>query len=151
MNAPTQPDSPLRQALLDQIAAITTMQPGTLAEEYREHPDPSGQGLIRRGPYFKHQLWQDGRNLSRRVPADEAATLKLDIDNAKRFHQLTAQLAQLNIQHTLAMRTSQTAPAHVIAEKKTSIPSVSRKPTAKRNTTSPKSASSSSGKKDSKT
>jgi hypothetical protein len=151
MNAPTQPDSPLRQALLDQIAAITTMQPGTLAEEYREHPDPGSQGVIRRGPYFKYQLWQDGHNLSRRVPADEAVTLKLDIDNAKRFHQLTAQLAQLNIQHTLALRTSATAPAHVIEEKKTSIPSVSRKHTAKRNTTSPKSASNSSRKKDSKT
>jgi hypothetical protein len=151
MNAPTQPDSPLRHALLDQIAAITTMQPGTLAEEYREHPDPSGQGVVRRGPYFKYQLWQDGHNLSRRVPAEEAATLKLDLDNAKRFHQLTAQLAQLNIEHTLALRGTEAAAAHAIAEKKTSKPNASPKNTAKRNTSSPKPARSSPTGKNSKT
>lgn len=139
MNAPALTDSPLRQALLDQIAAITTMQLGSLAEEYREHPDASGQGTVRRGPYFKHQVWQDGRNSSRRVPADEAATLKLDIDNAKRFHQLTAQLADLNVQHTLALRAAGTAAATV--EKKTSNPNVLPKNTAKRNTSSPRSAS----------
>jgi hypothetical protein len=151
MNAPIQSDSPLRQTLLDQIAAITTMQPGALAEEYREHPDPSGQGVVRRGPYFKYQIWRDGHNLSRRVPADEAATLKLDIDNAKRFHQLTAQLAQLNIEHTLALRGTQTAAAHVIAEKKTSKPNASPKNTAKRNTSSPRPAKSSPTGKRSKT
>jgi hypothetical protein len=37
------------------------------------------------------------------VPVAEAATLKLDTEEAKRFHQLTDQLAQLNIQHTMTM------------------------------------------------
>jgi hypothetical protein len=137
--------------LLDQIAAIATMQPGTLAEEYREHPDPGGQGVVRRGPYFKYQLWRDGHNLSRRVPAEEAATLKLDIDNARRFHQLTAQLAQLNIEHTLALRGAETAAAQATAEKKTSKPSASPKNTAKRSTSSPRPARSSPPGKGSKT
>lgn len=140
MNAPTQPDSPLRQALLDQIASITTMRPGTLSEEYREHPSPDGRGTVRLGPYFKHQLWQDGRNLSRRVPAAEAATLKLDVEEAKRFHQLTDQLAQLNIQHTIALRTAEAVAAGTVAEKKTSNPNASPKNTAKRNSSSPKRA-----------
>jgi len=122
MNAPTQPDSPLRQALLDQIASITTMRPGTLAEEYREHPSPDGRGTVRLGPYFKHQIWQDGRNVSRRVPAGEASTLKLDTEEAKRFHQLTDQLAQLNIQHTVSLRAAEAAEAGMVAEKKPSIP-----------------------------
>lgn len=139
MNAHTQPDSPLRQALLDQIAAITTMRPGTLAEEYREHPSPDARAIVRLGPYFKHQVWQDGRNVSRRVPAAEAATLKLDIEQAKRFHQLTAQLAQLNIEHTIALRAAEaTAAAATATEKKTSKPNASPKNTAKPNTSSPR-------------
>jgi hypothetical protein len=42
-----------RKALLDQIAAITTMQPGTLAEEWLERPDPDFGGTRRIGPYCK--------------------------------------------------------------------------------------------------
>ena len=148
MNAPTQFDSPLRQALLDQIASITTMLPGTLAEEYREHPAAAGPGTVRLGPYFKHQVWQDGRNVSRRVPAAEAATLRLDVEAAKRFHQLTAQLADLNIQHTIALRAAEAgaagaAAAQEAAEKKTSRPSASPKNTAKRSISSPRPAGSS--------
>ena len=106
MKRPTQSSQQIRQSLLDQIAAITTMRPGALAEEYREHTDADGKGVVRRGPYFKHQCWKDGRNLSRRVPAGEAALLRQDIDNARLFGQLTAQLAQHNIQHTLALRSA---------------------------------------------
>jgi len=150
MNAPTQPDSPLRQALLDQIASITTMRPGTMAEEYREHPSPDGRGTVRLGPYFKHQIWQDGRNVSRRVPAGEAATLKLDTEEAKRFHQLTDQLAQLNIQHTIALRAAETSEAGMVAGKKTSDPNSSPKNTAKRSASSPKRAKGSPKRKNNK-
>jgi hypothetical protein len=55
---------------------ITTMRPGTIAEEYRERPASAGHGTVRLRPCFKHQVWQDGRNGSRRVPAAEAATPK---------------------------------------------------------------------------
>ncbi len=151
MNAPTQPDSPLRQTLLDQIAAITTMLPGTLAEEYREHPSPDGRGIVRLGPYFKHQVWQDGRNVSRRIPAAEAVSLKLDIEEAKRFHQLTDQLAQFNMEHTFALRAAQATAAGVITEKKTSKPSASPRNIAKQNSTSPKRARNSPKKKNTKT
>jgi hypothetical protein len=112
MTTPSQPVEAARRSLLDQIAGITTMQPGTLAEEWREHPDPSGQGTVRTGPYFKHQLWKDGRNISRRVPAEEALLLREDIDNAKHFAQLTGDLARLNIEHTRTLRTS---PSHADA------------------------------------
>lgn len=137
MNASTQPDSPLRQALLDQIASITTMRPGSLAEEYREHPAVGGHGTVRHGPYYKHQLWQDGRNVSRRVPVAEAATLKLDIENARCFRQLTDELAQLNIEYTLTLRATEDAAADAVAEKKTSKPVALRRNTAQQNTSSP--------------
>jgi len=128
MKTPTQSDAQIRQSLVDQIAAITTMQPGTLAEEYREHPDTDGKGGVRRGPYFKYQCWHDGRNLSRRVPATEAAQLREDVDNAKLFGQLTAQLAQLNIQHTLALRAAESS---TVTEARESKKNSTRKPVTK--------------------
>jgi len=104
MTTPPKTIEAARRSLLDQIAAISTMQHGTLTEEWRERPDKEGSGVLRLGPYYKHQVWKDGRNLSRRVPADEAVLLREDIDNAKRFEHLTEELAHLNIEHTLALR-----------------------------------------------
>jgi len=127
-----------RQNLVEQIAAITTMQPGTLAEEYREHPDPHGKGTVRRGPYFKHQVWRDGRNVSRRVPADEAVGLREDIENARCFHDLTAQLAKLNIEHTLSLRAAQAPQAATPDAKKNSTRKPAGKDSPKRKPSSPK-------------
>lgn len=127
MTIPPKSVEAARRVLLDQIAAITTMQPGTLAEEWRERSDPHGESTRRLGPYFKHQVWKDGRNLSRRVPAAEAAQLREDIDNAKRFEQLTGELADLTIEHTLALRAAQASAADAGESKKNST----RKRTAK--------------------
>ena len=96
------------------------MQPGTLAEEWRERPNPEGIGVLRLGPYYKHQVWKDGRNVSRRVPADEAVLLREDIDNAKRFEELTEELASLNINHTLALRATPSPDADSGESKKNS-------------------------------
>jgi hypothetical protein len=104
MNSTPSPD---RQSLLRDIAAITTMQRGTLAEEYREVPAPEGGGTVRLGPYFKHQCWENGRNLSRRVPAHEVPLLREDLANAQRFESLTNQLAQTTIEQTRQLRASQ--------------------------------------------
>jgi hypothetical protein len=51
------------------------MQSGSLAEEWRERPGPPGEPPVRLGPYFKHQAWHDGRNVSRRVPAAGAENI----------------------------------------------------------------------------
>lgn len=108
-----------RKALLDQIASITTMQPGTLAEEWRERPDPDAGGTRRVGPYYKHQVWRDGRNISRRVPAAEAPQLREDIDNAKRYEELTDELARINIESTLQMRAAKNGSGESAESKKT--------------------------------
>lgn len=132
---PMKPSSPsaekARHDLVAQIAAITTMQPGTLAEEYRERPAPGGKGVVRLGPYFKHQCWKDGRNVSRRVPASEAAPLREDIDNARRFHLLTAQLAELNIAQTLALRAAEARDAAPATQGPDSKKNSATKPVAK--------------------
>ena len=111
-----------RKSLLDQIAAITTMQPGTLAEEWRERPDPDAAGTRRIGPYYKHQVWRDGRNISRRVPAAEAAQLREDIDNAKLYEQLTGELARINIECTLQLRSAKDGSGESAESKKNSRP-----------------------------
>jgi hypothetical protein len=86
-----------RQPLLDQLAELATMERGTLAEEYRERPAPEGGGTVRLGPYYKHQCWENGRNMSRRVPAAEVDALREDLQNAQRFDQITSGLAAMAI------------------------------------------------------
>lgn len=125
---------PIQQSLIDQIAAIRTMLPGTLAEEYRQAPSSSSNNTKPLGPYFKHQCWKDGRNVSRRVPADEAAQLREDIDNARHFHQFTA---QLNINDTLSIRAAET-PAVQPDAKKYSSKQPRTKNSAKPKPSSPK-------------
>jgi hypothetical protein len=131
-NSPSQSD--LRQSLLNQLASITTMQRGSLAEEFRERPSPDGNGTLRRGPYFKYQCWEDGHNFSRRVPADQVASLREDLANAERFDQITNELARLTIKHTRDLRAQEAScpDAEQAAAKKNSKPnakpSVMRKP-----------------------
>jgi hypothetical protein len=97
MNPPNAPPSNPRQPLLDQLAELSTMERGTLAEEYREHPDPEGGGTVRLGPYYKHQCWENGRNMSRRIPAAEVDPLREDLQNGQRFEQITSELAAMAI------------------------------------------------------
>jgi hypothetical protein len=93
-----------RQKILGQLADLDTLERGTLAEEYRERLAPDGCGTVRLGPYYKHQCWENGRNLSRRVPAAEVGSLRADLQNAQRFDQLTSELFELAIQEGRARR-----------------------------------------------
>ncbi|MGO9202567.1 MAG: hypothetical protein ACLQM8_18760 [Limisphaerales bacterium] len=47
---------------------VTAMEYGSLKAEYRP-----GAGNAQLGPCYQHQVWEHGRNRSRRVPAPEAA------------------------------------------------------------------------------
>lgn len=137
-----------RESLLEQISSIRLMRRGTLSEQYFTRTSPDGRA-IRLGPYFKFQIWQDGRNLTRRVDASEAAVLREDIGNYHHFEQLCRQLAETNIEHTIALRDeeSKTTTSPAAAEKKTSEPNASRKNTAKQNASSGKRSTSSRGEK----
>lgn len=145
MNAQTTTTA-TRESILQQLDAITLMRRGTLSEQFLERKNPDGR-TVRFGPYFKFQIWQDGRNQTRSVAADEAQTLREDIENFRRFEKLCEQLAQLNIEQTIALRS---AAVPETAEKKTSNPNVSPKNTAKQNTSSPKHAKGSPKRKNNK-
>ena len=97
---------PTTQSLLDQISAITTMERGKLTKEYRTRPAKSGTDAIRLGPYFKLQAWENGHNVSRRVPVSEVATLREDLANFERFNELTREVAEKIITRTRAQRQS---------------------------------------------
>jgi hypothetical protein len=133
MTTPPSPES-YRNELLAQLAAITTLERGTLSEEYREVPAPDGPGTLRLGPYFKHQCWEGGKNRSSRVPASCVAALREDLENGRRFEQIISELSTLAIESGRARRAalSQKAlPAELIEAKKNSSKKASRKGIAK--------------------
>lgn len=95
---------PATQPLLDQIAAISTMERGKLTEEFRTKAAADGTETILLGPYFKLQAWERGRNFSRRVPAAEVPALREDLANFERFNELTGALAEEIITRTRSKR-----------------------------------------------
>jgi hypothetical protein len=75
-----------RQQILQQMEQIRRMERGSLQAETRpslRHPDQH------RGPYYKHQVWEDGQNITRRIPPEKADALARAIEGRKEFEQLT--------------------------------------------------------------
>jgi hypothetical protein len=85
-------NTPQPTHLLDKIAQIQRMERGKLTL-MRQGPQ---------GPYYKLQAWENGRNLSRYVPRDQAATVQEALDGYQQFAQLTEQYAQAVIAQTRA-------------------------------------------------
>jgi hypothetical protein len=80
--------------LLQQIAAIPAMERGKLSRyTFKERSDASG-------PYHKLQRWQDGKNHTRYVSADELPAVQTALAGYTQFRQLTEQYADLVIQET---------------------------------------------------
>lgn len=87
-----------RKELLEQMEGIDRMREGRLSEEYRERV-VDGQ-TVRNGPYYKHQQWKDGKNVSRRVQAGEAERLREDIGGMDRFKRLCEDYARTTVAMT---------------------------------------------------
>ena len=87
-----------RHQLLQQMAQLNTMEYGSLKAEYR--PAEAGQSAAPLGPYFKHQVWQEGHNLSRRVPTEQAPALAEAIANRQTFEKLALDYVGLTVEHT---------------------------------------------------
>ena len=73
--------------LLQQIAAIPAMERGKLSRHTA-------------GPYHKLQRWQDGRNHTRHVSADELPAVQSALAGYAQYRQLTEQYGDLVIQET---------------------------------------------------
>jgi hypothetical protein len=73
--------------LLEQIAAIPAMERGKLS------PRATGR-------HYKLQCWQEGKNHTRHVPADDLPAVQDALDGYAQYRQLTEQYADLVIQET---------------------------------------------------
>jgi hypothetical protein len=80
--------------LLQQIAGIPAMERGKLSRyTFKERSNASG-------PYHKLQRWQDGKNHTRYVSADELPAVQTALAGYAQFRQLTEQYADLVIEET---------------------------------------------------
>jgi hypothetical protein len=85
-----------RLALLQKMAQIDQMEYGTLKAEYRPGANPSHP----LGPYYKHQMWRDGKNHVKRVPGRLAEQIRKAVAGRKKFEQLAQEFIELSVQHT---------------------------------------------------
>jgi hypothetical protein len=108
-----------RAVILQKMAAIDSMEVGSLKEEYRTNS--AGQKC---GPYFKHQVWNDGANLSQRVSADDAAKLQEAIANRQEFEQLSAEFIAVTVEQTREGH----SPLELKKKRRSARPSKPRKP-----------------------
>jgi hypothetical protein len=82
------------ELLLQQIAQIHHMDRGTVSI-LRQGPQ---------GPYYNHQCYENGRNVSRYVPPEQVPELKAAIDSYHQVQELMAQYVQLMVERTRAER-----------------------------------------------
>ena len=84
------------QALLHQIGQLQHLERGSLCI-LRQGPN---------GPYYNHQTWEDGKNISRYVPRDQVPALREAIAGYKQFQTLVEQYVHLRVQASRAERTA---------------------------------------------
>lgn len=77
--------------LLKRIARIERMERGKLCR-------------LAGRPQYNHQTWQNGRNVSRYLRAEEMAAVREAIEGYRRFRRLVEQYADLVIRRTRAQR-----------------------------------------------
>jgi len=76
---------------------IQRMERGSLQSETRPSVRQPGQN---RGPYYKHQIWEHGRNQTRRVSSKEVEALSQAIAGRKEFERLAQQFIEATVQLT---------------------------------------------------
>jgi hypothetical protein len=80
--------------LLKQMARIQHLEKGKLCV-LRQGPN---------GPYYNLQRWENGRNVSQYVPADQVAVVQENLEAHAQFEALTEQYVQMLSERTRAQR-----------------------------------------------
>lgn len=94
-----------RQILFEKMAQIDQMEYGSLKAEFRPGADPK-EPL---GPYYKYQVWREGKNHSERISGPRAEQLGKALAGRQQFEQLAHQCIELTVQHTRQSQTSSDA------------------------------------------
>jgi len=87
-----------RQKILQEMNNIDNMQLGRLTEEYRER-EVKGRTQVR-GPYYKHQQWREGKNVTTRIKAEKAEALRKGIEGLDHFKKLSADFVEATVAMT---------------------------------------------------
>jgi hypothetical protein len=82
------------ESLLQELAQIQRLERGTVSV-IRQGPS---------GPYYNHQCYENGRNVSRYVPADQVAELQAALADHQRFQELVQQYVELLVARTRVQR-----------------------------------------------
>lgn len=90
----TMNSKPTPESILQQIAQIQRMDQGAVSV-IRQGPH---------GPYYNHQCYEDGRNVSRYVPAEQVPEVEEAIEGYRRFQELVKQYVRLQVEKTRAER-----------------------------------------------
>jgi hypothetical protein len=85
---------PTPESLLQELVQIQRLERGTVSV-IRQGPS---------GPYYNHQCYENGRNVSRYVPAEQVAQLQAAIAEHHRFQQLVQQYVALLAERTRGQR-----------------------------------------------
>jgi len=91
------------QVLLQQMAQIQQMERGKLCV-IRQGPA---------GPYYNHQTWENGKNISRYVPRQEVEAVEQAIAGYQKFVALSEQYVQLMVGETRAERAAGVKKKHL--------------------------------------
>lgn len=82
--------------LLQQIAAITSMERGKLSTySFKGRSDQAG-------PYYKLQRWENGKNHTRYIPAEERPQVEAALAGYAKFQELTGRYAETVVSETRA-------------------------------------------------
>jgi hypothetical protein len=92
----TMTSKPTPQSVLQQIAQIQKIEKGTICV-IREGP---------KGPYYNHQCYENGKNVSRYVPRDQVEQFKQGIEGYQRFQILVEEYVHLMVEQTRAERSA---------------------------------------------
>lgn len=84
------------QFLLQEIAQIQHLERGKLCI-IRQGPN---------GPYYNHQTWEKGKNVSRYVSQDQVPALREALAGYQQFQSLVEQYVQLMLEQSRAERTA---------------------------------------------
>lgn len=88
--------NPTAESILQQIAQIQHLDRGTVSV-LRQGPQ---------GPYYNHQCYEKGRNVSRYVPQEQVPQLQAAIEGYHQVQDLMEQYVQLMVEKTRAQRAS---------------------------------------------
>ena len=82
------------ESLLQELAQIQRLDRGTVSV-IRQGPA---------GPYYNHQCYENGRNVSRYVPAEQVPELQAALADYQRFQHLVQHYVELRVEQTRAQR-----------------------------------------------